>query len=457
MAELRMSAKLFISAVETLRNNTMPNLVRLVIGGSEHVNGGMKTGEILKNDAVLPALSLFKDQLKELKITGLEFGGFPGHFVDGFGRLESIVLQNLHITKSLEFQTFVNLPALYHFRMTLSKIQQRHPYGIWSTFIKGAPNLRVVDMSRNNLASIEFLLEKNNGDSATELTEINLSHNRLSNLHLKNINIFSLRLNSNPQLYYMGDYKNTYIQKLDISNCSIEKFPKEAKFYRFDNNQAGLPPAKYDKLSQLINLSQNPIEKAFPPNVFTNFRQLKYLDLTGIKKIPCDCTLTVPLTTVPNVIVWGTCLNEQTNARTSIEKIRKTTIQLITTTTCDVCPARPCLHDQTCSHDCASWNGATCRERQTNCKCEKSFTGVICEKITTPPTTTTTTTTLSKTTISNKENTTISLPTTSALKNMTNASKVTTTASKKSSTTLTATTTTDATSIDVVFFFEKHR
>ena len=478
MAELRLSAKLLTTAVKTLSNDTgMPNLVRMVIGGSEGDDDeSVKSGEIL-NEATLPALTLFKDQLKELKITGLKFGGFSEKFVDGFKKLESIVLNNIHITKPLEFQTFINLPALDHFKISRSDIPQGNPYGVWSTFIKAAPNIRIVNMSRNNLASMEFLLEENNGNIPSDLSQIDLSHNSLSNIHLKNIYISSLSLSSNPQLTYMGDYKNTYIQKLDISNCSIKEFPKEAKFYRFDNNQAGLPPAKYANLTQLINLSQNPIEKVFPPNVFANFRQLKHLDLTGNTKIPCDCSLTRSLRTIPKVSVAGTCLNEGSNTRVSIENIMKTKIQLMTTTTCDVCPAKPCLDDQTCNYICIRWSESTCEQRQTNCTCDKYYAGIICGAIVTTPSTTTSTTPstttstttpttkkpLTKTTIIYKLNTTKPLQTTSVIKsNVTikqttpSESTTTTTTPPASTTTTTATqpTTVTTTLIDMFVFLK---
>ena len=149
----------------------------------------------------------------------------------------------------------------------------------------------------------------------------------------------------------------------------------------------------------------------------------------------------------------------------------KTKIQLMTTTTCDVCPAKPCLDDQTCNYICIRWSESTCEQRQTNCTCDKYYAGIICGAIVTTPSTTPSTTTstttptttstttpttkkpLTKTTIIYKLNTTKPLQTTSVIKSNVTI-KQTTPSESTTTTTATQPTTVTTTLIDMFVFLK---
>ena len=92
MKELRINVVL-VTQDSFPNDSIMKNLVRLVIG-----------------ETILQQLDFFKNGLKELKISGVTFGGFPHKFADAFPKLVSVCLENIHIKKSVHEETFVNMP-----------------------------------------------------------------------------------------------------------------------------------------------------------------------------------------------------------------------------------------------------------------------------------------------------------------------------------------------------------
>ena len=357
-------------------NTIMGSLTRLVI-----------TGTTTTTTTTMKPITIFMDSLEELRISSITVDKFPARFVENYTRLASISLTDIKMTGGLNVETFWNLPKLYHFKWTKSDMSQSYNDRIkWATFIKYARNLKIVDLSQNLLGNIQDLLA--NEREPLELERLDLSHNCIPELKLSNINIVNMDLSSSscpPR--FLGSYKNVWIQNLDVSNSSIKELPKYPKFYKFENNDRGLPPYKYNGRPQTINISNNPIEEAFRPNIFENFRYLKVLDLTGNDvKMPCDCRLQIPLVALSRVVVKGTCLGKN-NERLSIEnEVRKSSPELLRTTACNYCPATPCLYDGVCDHACVQWENGICVRRQTQCTCKPGFSGVLCQS---PPATTT--------------------------------------------------------------------
>ena len=362
----------------------MGNLTRLVIGGSNIDRSSMSGPVNIKNRATIKIepITIFMDSLEELRISSITIDEFPTRFVENYTRLVSISLTDIKVKNLVNLETFRNLPKLYHFKWTRSDISNSVK-STWPTFIVNARNLKVIDFSWNYLPPVDNFLS--NYNEPLELERLDFSHNCMVGLTLSNINIVNMDLSSSCPPGFLGNYRNVWIQNLDVSNSSIKDFPLE--FYKFDI----IPPVKYNGRPQTINLSNNPLEEVFQSNIFENFLYLKVLDLTGNNvRIPCDCRLKITLVAIPGVILKGTCLNEN-NERLSIDnEVRNTTAELFRTTTCNYCPAKPCLQNGTCDHVCTQWKNETCSRRQTQCQCELGYNGTLCQYLVSTITTSTT-------------------------------------------------------------------
>ena len=239
----------------------IPNLKRLVISQSGTGITKKRQGDIL---TTLPQLTIFKESLQELKISGIAINELPANFVDNFTRLESVVIEDIYVDKELNKETFVNLPLLYHFKLTRSEFITN--YGLWASFLLFVPSLKVLNMATNtNMGGLDELLTKET--KPLELDSLDLSFDKLNYLSLKYIYIVNINLRNNDMGLLKVRFENAWFQHLDVSNNSMTKFVKPGKFYKVDDKDDKQLRKRYtiNKISLLfLHSAQNFL--TFTPN-----------------------------------------------------------------------------------------------------------------------------------------------------------------------------------------------
>uniref|UniRef100_A0A336M7N8 CSON013327 protein n=1 Tax=Culicoides sonorensis TaxID=179676 RepID=A0A336M7N8_CULSO len=203
---------------------------------------------------------------------------FPKELFEQFSNLESIDLSSAGITRIKEGKTFINGSELIELNLANNGLTE-----IAGLTFKGAENLKSLDLSNNriNVVSIKAF------DVTPKLEYLNLCHNLIQIIKpemfkvLKNLRTVFLYRNSiidvNPQSFAYNNQLNTLdlnsnvlrevelelssprLNKLDLSNCSLDELT-----LRKSSNIDGNLTIRYLNVfhNELNNISQIRVDKA---------------------------------------------------------------------------------------------------------------------------------------------------------------------------------------------------